>query len=93
MNIDKLMVKSFFSLEEFAVFSNGSYELPVLQVFSGSLFTVMIPKLKKLKEDDRIADVCSKLETAWRDNGNNNCSSYRYAHYICRELHIIHVFE
>ena len=57
MNVDKLMVKYFYTIEQFAIFSNGAYELPVLQIFSGSLFTVMIPKLKSLKDENRLSDV------------------------------------
>ena len=63
MNIDKLMVKTFFSIEDFAVFSNGAYELPVLQIFSGSLFTVMIPRLKELKEANKIDEVVKKWKS------------------------------
>lgn len=56
MNIDKIMVRHFFPIELFAVFTNGAYEIPFLQVFAGSLFTVMIPKLKSLKEENRLAE-------------------------------------
>ncbi|MBB6062792.1 O-antigen/teichoic acid export membrane protein [Thermosipho japonicus] len=65
-NVDKLVVGYFVDSVDFAIFSNGAYEIPFLSLLTSSLFTVLIPELKKLKDLDNV----QKLKELWIRSGN-----------------------
>lgn len=44
INLDKLLVSSFFSPEQFAVYVNGAMEIPVIGIITGSVVAVLIPE-------------------------------------------------
>lgn len=64
-NIDKLLIRYFYQEETFAVFSNGAYELPFLGLIAGSLYSVMIPNLKKYYKAGKIKE----LTALWLKSG------------------------
>lgn len=65
-NIDKLVVGYFVDNANFAVFSNGAYEIPFLSLLTASLFTVLIPEFKKhLDLNDNL-----KVKELWIRSGS-----------------------
>lgn len=65
-NVDKLIVGYFVNNTDFAVFSNGAYEIPFLSLITSSLYTVLIPQMAKLNE---IKDT-KNIKKLWLRAGN-----------------------
>ncbi|ONN27129.1 hypothetical protein XJ44_04890 [Thermosipho affectus] len=65
-NVDKLVVGYFVDNVNFAIFSNGAYEIPFSSLLTSSLFTVLIPELKRLNDLKNI----SSIKTLWNRAGN-----------------------
>jgi O-antigen/teichoic acid export membrane protein len=58
MQMDKLIVSSMCSPEEFAVYGNGAIEIPLIGVITGSICAVIVPDMTRLyKEDNRSAAI------------------------------------
>jgi len=44
INLDKLLVSSFFSPEQFAIYVNGAVEVPLVGIITGSVVAILIPE-------------------------------------------------
>jgi O-antigen/teichoic acid export membrane protein len=47
-NLDKILVSSLSSPEEFAVYVNGAWEIPLIAVITGSIISVLIPEFSEM---------------------------------------------
>jgi O-antigen/teichoic acid export membrane protein len=47
ISMDKLLVSSFCQPSEFAIYSNGALEIPIIGIVTGSIATVILPDLRK----------------------------------------------
>lgn len=66
-NIDKIMIGYYFNSDDFAIISNAAYELPFISLLGTSVFSVMIPILKK-RYDEKRYDEVAKI---WYETGKN----------------------
>ncbi|MBN1879734.1 polysaccharide biosynthesis protein [bacterium] len=48
LQLDKIIVSSLSSPEQFAVYSNGAFEIPFVGIITGSIMTIIQPELRKL---------------------------------------------
>ncbi len=56
--INRLVVTSSFTVEEFAIFTNGAFEVPFIGMITGSLMTVLIPEfVTRLKNNQDLNSV------------------------------------
>jgi len=56
--INRLVVTSSFSIEDFAIFTNGAFEVPFIGLITGSLMTVLIPEfVTRLKNNQDLNSV------------------------------------
>lgn len=53
LQLDKLIVSSMCSPDEFAVFSNGAIEIPLIGVMTGSIVAVLMVEMRKAVADGR----------------------------------------
>ncbi|AVQ44379.1 flippase [Clostridium botulinum] len=65
ITLDKNMISYFFTPEQYAIFSNGAFEIPLIGIITGSVTSVVIPEFSKLynghKENNyKILDVWNK---------------------------------
>lgn len=62
VNIDKMIVSSMCSPEEFAIYVNGAVEIPLVGMITGSVTSVLIPEFASLYKNERF----SELLNLWR---------------------------
>ena len=52
MSLDKLVVSSMCQPEEFAMYANGAFEIPLVGVVTGSVTAVLLPELRRLYKEE-----------------------------------------
>ena len=52
--IDKYVISYYYSPVEFALYSNGSLQIPFVAIVTGSIMTVLFPKMVELKKIDKL---------------------------------------
>jgi O-antigen/teichoic acid export membrane protein len=55
--LDKIIVSSTFSPERFALYANGSYEIPLISVLTMSVTAVLVPAIVRARADDNTPEV------------------------------------
>ncbi|MCK4412262.1 MAG: oligosaccharide flippase family protein [Candidatus Eisenbacteria sp.] len=55
--MDKLIVSSYFSTERFAVYSNGSYDIPLINIVTLSVTAVLVPAIVRARVAGDVAEV------------------------------------
>lgn len=70
--LDKNMVAYFFKPEQYAVFANGAFEIPLIEVITGSITAVLIPELSRLynkqgSNNEKILDI-------WKNSIVSSCA-------------------
>ena len=63
VSIDKLIVSSMCSPEEFAIYVNGAIEIPLVGMIAGSVTSILIPEFAELYKDGKL----SELIALWRN--------------------------
>jgi O-antigen/teichoic acid export membrane protein len=61
LSLDKMIVSSMCSPEQFAVYVNGAIEIPLIGILTGSVIAVLIPDLVKLYKTAQ----CQELTELW----------------------------
>jgi O-antigen/teichoic acid export membrane protein len=59
--MDKLIVSSYFSTERFAIYSNGSYDIPLINIVTFSVTAVLIPAIVRA----RVAGEAGEVRRIW----------------------------
>lgn len=54
--IDQIIINYFYDSKIFAIYANGSYEIPILPLIASSLFGVVIPKMRNLIKNKKILE-------------------------------------
>jgi len=55
--IDKYVISYYYSPVEFALYSNGSLQIPFVAIVTGSIMTVLFPKMVELKKNNKIPEL------------------------------------
>jgi len=55
--IDKIMVSSFFTVSQYAIYANGAIQIPLVGIITGAVMAVLIPEFVKLYHDSKRTDV------------------------------------
>ncbi|MFZ2959118.1 MAG: oligosaccharide flippase family protein [Candidatus Ozemobacteraceae bacterium] len=63
-SMDKFLVAKFSSPQEFAIFSNGSFEIPLIGIVTGSISLVILPEMRRLIVQNRILDALECFKSA-----------------------------
>ena len=64
MQMDKMIVGFMFSPEEFAVYSLGAIEIPLLAVLTGSITSIMLPEIRKAVAENNKAEALRLFKMA-----------------------------
>ena len=56
LSIDKLVVSALTTPEQYAIYANGAFEIPLIGIVTGSVTAVMLPDLSRLLAEGRPAD-------------------------------------
>lgn len=60
-NMDRAMVSSMCSLDQFAIFDRGAFELPLIAVVTGSMTTILLVDYRPLCEQGRMDEILRLL--------------------------------
>lgn len=60
-NVDRAMISSMCSLEQFAIFDRGAFELPLVAVITGSMTTILLVDYRPLFEQGRMDEILRLL--------------------------------
>lgn len=63
ISLDKVIVASMCSLEDFAIYSNGAMEIPLIGVVTGSITAVLLPDIRRL----RLAGKNAEAMNLWKN--------------------------
>lgn len=63
IELDKLVITSFFTTEELAIYSNASRELPVT-IIAASLTSVLLPQMVRLLQQEKVKEAVSLWKSA-----------------------------
>ena len=55
-SLDKVIVASMCSRQDFAIYSNGAMEIPLIGVVTGSITAVLLPDIARLRKEGRSAE-------------------------------------
>ena len=61
LSLDKIIVSSMCSAEDFAVYTNGAIEIPVIAIITGSVMAVLLPEFTKRYQDQEY----EKIKQIW----------------------------
>ena len=64
MQLDKFIVSSMCTLEEFSIFVNGAIEIPLISIITGSISSVILVDMRKLIDDNNIPAALSLFNQA-----------------------------
>lgn len=59
VEIDKIIISSFFNVSRFAVYANGAFEIPFLGTVSSSISSVLMPEFVNLRQNNDIHGLIS----------------------------------
>ncbi len=69
LQFGKLLISTFFSPAEYAIYSCGAFELPIISLLTASLASAMMPNLVRLGQEGKTADMMH----IWQE-GARKCS-------------------
>ena len=56
-HLDKVVISSFFTPEQYAIYANGSYDIPLINILTLSVTAVLVPSIVRARTDDDTAEV------------------------------------
>ena len=66
IQVDKLNIASMFSTTEFAIYSNGAFQIPLIGIITGSVTAVLMPEFVKLNQNNELKLLISTWHSAIR---------------------------
>ncbi|ARA94449.1 hypothetical protein AWN76_015660 [Rhodothermaceae bacterium RA] len=57
VEIDKLVISVYFSVAQFARYTNGAFDIPVVGTVAGALNSVLMPEFARAHQEDHVDDV------------------------------------
>jgi len=57
LNLDKILVSSMCDPEEFAVYINGAFEIPLISIITGSIISVLLPEFTALYQKEKFEQI------------------------------------
>ena len=63
-NVDRTMVSMYCPTEQYAVFENGAFELPLIAIVTGSMASILLVDYRKMLAEDRKGEILPLLHKA-----------------------------